>query len=129
MLVQLSSCPLNLYETEFFEDVKVSFNNNLLTIDLKEYPIINQLIILGEKSNFDGEKRIKELERQLKDTDDIIKAMKIKDKIDDINRVLLESMFIIVVPNIKKDLIVPMNKLYEEVGIYVDFFPIKFESS
>ena len=40
----------NLYETEFFEDVKVSFNNNILTIDLKEYPIINQLIIVGEKS-------------------------------------------------------------------------------
>ena len=90
---------------------------------------VNRMVasILGEKSNFDGEKRIKELERQLKDTDDIIKAMKIKDKIDDINRVLLESMFIIVVPNIKKDLIVPMNKLYEEVGIYVDFFPIKFD--
>ena len=40
----------NLYETEFFEDVKVSFNDNILTIDLKEYPIINQLIIVGEKS-------------------------------------------------------------------------------
>ncbi len=41
----------NLYETEFFEDVKISLNNNILTIDLKEYPIINKLIIIGEKSN------------------------------------------------------------------------------
>ena len=40
----------NLYETEFFEDVKVSLNNNILIIDVKEYPIINQLIIIGEKS-------------------------------------------------------------------------------
>ena len=40
----------NLYETEFFEDVKISLNNNILIIDVKEYPIINQLIIIGEKS-------------------------------------------------------------------------------
>jgi outer membrane protein insertion porin family len=40
----------NLYETEFFEDVKISLNNNILIIDVKEYPIINQLIIKGEKS-------------------------------------------------------------------------------
>ena len=40
----------NLYETEFFDDVKVSLSNNILTINLKEYPIVNQLIIIGEKS-------------------------------------------------------------------------------
>ncbi len=41
----------NLYETNFFEDVKIKIVENVLTIDLKEYPIINQLIIIGEKSN------------------------------------------------------------------------------
>ena len=40
----------NLYETNFFEDVKISLKNNTLNINLKEYPIINQLIITGEKS-------------------------------------------------------------------------------
>ena len=41
----------SLYETEFFDDVKIELSNNVLKINLKEYPIINQLIIIGEKSN------------------------------------------------------------------------------
>ena len=41
----------NLYETNFFEDVKVSITNNVLSVSLKEYPTINQLIIIGEQSN------------------------------------------------------------------------------
>ena len=41
----------NLYSTNFFEDVDVSYLNKILTINLKEYPIVNQLIIIGEKSN------------------------------------------------------------------------------
>ena len=41
----------NLYETNFFEDVKISINNNTLEIIVKEYPIVNQLLIIGEKSN------------------------------------------------------------------------------
>ena len=41
----------SLYSTNFFENVDVSFSNNILTIELKEYPIINQLILIGEKSN------------------------------------------------------------------------------
>ena len=40
----------NLYETEFFEDVNLELKNNTLRINLKEYPIINQLIIIGEKA-------------------------------------------------------------------------------
>ena len=39
------------YKTEFFEDVKVDIKNNTLNVVLKEYPFINQLIIVGEKSN------------------------------------------------------------------------------
>ncbi len=39
----------NLYSTEFFEDVKVRLSNNILSIDVKEYPFISQIIITGEK--------------------------------------------------------------------------------
>jgi len=38
----------NLYGTEFFEDIKVNLEKNILKIELKEYPIINQVVILGE---------------------------------------------------------------------------------
>ena len=38
----------NLYETNFFLDVKVSMNNGILKVNLVEHPVINQLIILGE---------------------------------------------------------------------------------
>ena len=41
----------NLYSTNFFEDVKVQIKNNKLEIVLKEYPVINQLILIGEESN------------------------------------------------------------------------------
>ena len=41
----------NLYETDFFEDIKIQISNKTLKINLKEYPIINQLIIIGENSN------------------------------------------------------------------------------
>ena len=40
----------NLYLTDFFENVSVEINNNTLSVDLKEYPVVNQLIIVGEKS-------------------------------------------------------------------------------
>ena len=50
----------NLYGTNFFESVKVSFKNDTLIIDLKEYPIINQLIVLGEKTK-KFEKEIKKV--------------------------------------------------------------------
>jgi len=39
----------NLYATEFFESVNISLNDNVLNIGIKEYPVINQLIIVGEK--------------------------------------------------------------------------------
>ncbi len=40
-----------LYDTEFFESVDVNIANQILTVQVKEYAIINQLIIVGEKSN------------------------------------------------------------------------------
>ena len=40
----------SLYETGFFENVEILYENKILTINLKEYPTINQLILIGEKS-------------------------------------------------------------------------------
>ena len=40
----------NLYKTNFFENVDVELSNNILTVNLKEFLTINQIIILGEKS-------------------------------------------------------------------------------
>ena len=41
----------NLYGTGFFETVQVQFEKGTLIINLNEYPVINQLILIGEKSN------------------------------------------------------------------------------
>ena len=35
----------NLNSTNFFEDINVEFRNNILTLNLREYPVINQIII------------------------------------------------------------------------------------
>ena len=40
-----------LYETNFFENVKINLENQTLLINVNEHPIINQLVIIGEKSN------------------------------------------------------------------------------
>ena len=50
----------SLYSTNFFEDIKINLENNVLTINVKEYPVVNQLIILGEPS-----KRIREKFKEL----------------------------------------------------------------
>ena len=39
----------NLYSTEFFENIDAKVENNTLKITLSEYPMINRLIIIGEK--------------------------------------------------------------------------------
>ncbi len=41
----------DLYSTNFFKEIKINIINNTLLIELNEYPIINQLIITGEKNN------------------------------------------------------------------------------
>ena len=47
---KLNSILKDLYETDFFEDVKVSFDKNTLTISVKEYPIIQTINYNGIKS-------------------------------------------------------------------------------
>ena len=40
----------NLYSTNFFEDINLELSNGVLTVNIIEYPVINNLIILGEPS-------------------------------------------------------------------------------
>ena len=40
-----------LYATGFFKEINLNLENGVLRIKLEEYPIINQLVILGEKTN------------------------------------------------------------------------------
>ena len=42
---------MNLYSTNFFEDINVTVSNNTLFIKLIEYPVINEIIIVGEEAN------------------------------------------------------------------------------
>ena len=74
---KLNNILRNLYETKFFEDVKLRVSNNILTIDVKEYPTINQLIIIGEKSK----RIIEELKKtiSLKEKNSFIEADLAKD--------------------------------------------------
>lgn len=62
----------NLYSTNFFEDVKIELSNNVLKIYLVEYPVINNLIILGEPKEAYIE-QIKKL-MNLKNKDSFIKS-------------------------------------------------------
>ena len=50
----------NLYETNFFENINIEIKNSTLVINLKEYPLINQIIIIGEE-NTRIQNRIKEV--------------------------------------------------------------------
>ena len=38
----------NLNSTNFFQNIEINLNNKILKIAVKEYPFVNQLIILGE---------------------------------------------------------------------------------
>ena len=47
----LNNLTKKIYDTEFFADVKISFNQNVLTITVVENPIINFFYINGVKDN------------------------------------------------------------------------------
>ena len=47
----LSDILKNLYSTNFFQNINLDIKGDALIINVKEYPTINQLLILGEKSN------------------------------------------------------------------------------
>ena len=49
----------NLYSTNFFKNVDINLSSGVLKIKLEEYPVINSLIILGEKTK----KFVEEIEK------------------------------------------------------------------
>ncbi len=79
----------NLNSTNFFEDIDVELRNNTLTLNLKEYPVLNQILIIGEPS--------KKLSEQIK------KNLTLKEKASFIKSYLAKDIDII-------------KKLYSSVG-------------
>ena len=75
--IDLNKVINNLYSTEFFENVNISLKNNVLNIKVKEYPIINQLIIVGEKKK-SYEEQIKKLIKK-KEKKSFIRSSLLKD--------------------------------------------------
>ncbi len=51
---------INLYETNFFEDIDIAIKDKTLIINLVEYPLVNQIIIIGE-ANSRVKKQIKDV--------------------------------------------------------------------
>ena len=48
---ELNNIFKNLYETNFFSDIKISFENSILTIKVEENPVIQKVEFKGIKSN------------------------------------------------------------------------------
>ena len=67
----------NLNSTNFFEDINVQLKNNILTLNLKEYPILNQILIVGEPSRKLSDQIKKNL--TLKEKSSFIKSYLAKD--------------------------------------------------
>ncbi len=66
-----------LYETNFFEDIKIKLEKNTLKLVLKEYPVINQLIVIGETNSSLREQLLKII--NLKEKSSFIKSNLAKD--------------------------------------------------
>ncbi len=58
----------NLYSTNFFEDVKIKLSNGILVVQVQEYPVINDLVILGEDSKKYKEKILELISLKQKDS-------------------------------------------------------------
>ena len=63
---QLNQILIDLYDTNFFSDIKLKVENNILIIDVKERKIIQTVIIEGVKSK--------------ENTDKFLKVLSLKDK-------------------------------------------------
>jgi outer membrane protein insertion porin family len=58
----------NLYKTNFFEDIKISLNNGILNINVKEHKVINTVDLRGEKSATIKSKVLEELKLKSKES-------------------------------------------------------------
>ena len=47
---ELNTILKNLYETNFFEDIKLEINDQTLIVNVKEFPLISSLEIVGVKA-------------------------------------------------------------------------------
>ena len=75
--VELNQVIQNLYSTDFFEDIKIRIDNGVLKIDLKEYKVINKLLLIGENSKNIKEQVIESI--SLKEKKSFIKSFLAKD--------------------------------------------------
>ena len=57
--VEINEILNNLYSTNFFEDVQIKRDGNTLIVNVSEYPVINQLIVMGEPKKSFKEQIIK----------------------------------------------------------------------
>ena len=83
--LDLNNVLKNLYETNFFEDVKISLSDGILKIIVNEYPIIYSIDIEGENSKSIKTKLLKKL--QLKENESFVESK----LIDDVN--LLKKLY------------------------------------
>ena len=58
----------NLYETNFFEDIKISLTNGVLSITVKEYAVINTITIQGESKTSTADKVLEQLDLKAKES-------------------------------------------------------------
>jgi outer membrane protein insertion porin family len=58
----------NLYDTNFFEDIKISLSNNVINIIVKEYSIINFIDLQGEKNKSIKKSVLEQLNLQIKES-------------------------------------------------------------
>ena len=58
----------NLYDTNFFEDVKIKLTNGILSIVVKEYSVVNSVNLIGEKSNTVKAKILEKLNLKAKES-------------------------------------------------------------
>ena len=58
----------NLYETNFFENINISLSNSVLTVQVKEYSIINSISLEGEKSSSAKEQILGKLSLKAKES-------------------------------------------------------------
>ena len=49
--IDLDNILKNLYSTNFFQDININIVNKKLIINLKEYPLINEIVIIGEANS------------------------------------------------------------------------------
>jgi len=81
--IEINKILNNLYSTNFFEDVKIKVNQNTLFINVNEYPVINQVILIGEPRKSFNQKILTLI--QSKEKKSFIKSNILKD-IDNIKK-------------------------------------------